>query len=139
MLTDPRLAKPLAAIKLQIEELEDLAALAEDWNDPRTSVEKVGSGGKPSSREPGRPQCEAFIKRLAEILEDTAKKTQRARPMLQEMRAEIVRSIGGIPIKEPTSSKVMHEIRVARRNGTTVPIVKTVTKEPCAAAKSQVP
>ena len=63
MLTDPRLRNIQALMGVVLQTLED-------YNDPRTQGERVGTAGKPSSRPPGRLQCDRLVAECIQIFED---------------------------------------------------------------------
>jgi hypothetical protein len=107
VISDPRLSKPLAA-------LIAICELAEDWNDPRTYGDRVGSPGKPGSRPPGQQQCERFVQRLAGILDKSVELADSARPDMRPIKAEPVRSVGGVPVTEPQPSEVLLHRRKVR-------------------------
>lgn len=101
MLSDPRFRNQLSTLLAQLEAAEVL-------NDPRTQGERIGSGGKPGSREPGYLQCDRCIQRL----EDLLKRTNNSAAAIIEQsvpreRHTIVVSVGGVPLNAEQAKGVV--------------------------------
>ena len=109
ILTDPRLAKPMAVL---------MAACidAEAYNHPIKASEKVRTSGKPGSRPPGEQQCVWVVNRLASILEKACASATQAVEIAapKDVRAETVYSVGGIPLRRTVRVEVIEARLVAK-------------------------
>lgn len=65
--------------RTHLDELASIAAEVEAWNDPRVNSGTVGSTGKPTSRPPGRTQCDHALKLLTAELERCVKRCRAIR------------------------------------------------------------